>query len=98
MSSRKLRSAAASRAVSRAGARRRCASASRVGVLDGVALLVDDVVELVGDLVVDAAEVDAVEPLLALLAQPLEQLAQALQPFAVAIRACPAASSGAARC
>ena len=51
-----------------------------------VALLVDDVVELAGDLVVDAAEVVALEALLALLAQLLEQLAQALQPLAVAVR------------
>ena len=55
------------------------------GVVDGVALLVDDVVELVGDLVVDAAEVEAVEPLLALPAQLLEQLAQALHALAVAV-------------
>ena len=50
-----------------------------------MALLVDDVVELVGDLVVDAAEVEAVEALLALLAQLLHQLAQALQALAVAV-------------
>ena len=50
-----------------------------------MALLVDDVVELVGDLVVHAAEVEAVEPLLALPAQLLEQLAHALHPLAVAI-------------
>ena len=55
------------------------------GVVDGVALLVDDVVELAGDLVVDAAEVEAVEALLALPAQPLEQLAHALQALAVAV-------------
>ena len=56
-----------------------------LGVVDGVALLVDDVVELAGDLVVDAAEVEAVEPVLALLAQLLEQLAHALQALAVAV-------------
>ena len=56
-----------------------------LGVLDGVALLVDDVVELAGDLVVDAAEVEAVEPLLALLAQLLQQLAHALHALAVAV-------------
>ena len=50
-----------------------------------MALLVDDVVELVGDLVVDAAEVAPVEPLLALLAQLVHQLAQALQALAVAV-------------
>ena len=55
------------------------------GVVDGVALLVDDVVELAGDLVVDAAEVEAVEPVLALLAQLLEQLADALEAVAVAV-------------
>jgi hypothetical protein len=46
-----------------------------------VPLLVDDVVELAVDLVVDAAEVMAVESLLALLAEPGEQIAQPLQPF-----------------
>ena len=50
-----------------------------------VALLVDDVVELVGDLVVDAAEVVALEPSWRSLAQLLEQLAQALQLLAVAV-------------
>ena len=50
-----------------------------------MALLVDDVVELAGDLVVDAAEVEAVEAVLALLAQLLEQLADALQAVAVAV-------------
>ena len=83
-----LRSAAVSRAVSARrsspvrSARR---SASRCGVVDGVALLVDDVVELAGDLVVDPAEVEAVEPLLALPAQLLEQLPHALQALAVAV-------------
>ena len=41
-------------------------------------LLVDDVVELAGDLVVHAAEVVAVESVLALLASRFEQLAQTL--------------------
>ena len=84
MSRRKLRSAAASRAVC---ARRSSPlrSAAWRGVVDGVALLVDDVVELVGDLAVDPAEIELVEPILALLAQLLHQLAQALQPLAVAI-------------
>ena len=55
------------------------------GVVDGVALLVDDVVQLVGDLAVDPAEVELVEPFLALLAQLVHQLAQALQTLAVAV-------------
>ena len=55
------------------------------GVVDGVALLVDDVVELAGDLVVDAAEIEAVEALLTLPAQPFEQLAHALHALAVAV-------------
>ena len=55
------------------------------GVVDGVALLVDDVVELAGDLVVDPAEVEAVEAVLALAAQLLEQLAHALEALAVAV-------------
>ena len=82
-----LRSAAASRAVSarRSSPVRSAALGLADGVVDGVALLVDDVVELAGDLVVDAAEVEAVEALLALLAQLLEQLAHALQPLAVAV-------------
>ena len=75
--------------------------AARLGVADGVvdrvALLVDDVVELAVDLVVHAAEVVPVEPLLALLAQAGEQVAQTLQPLAVAVRACPPAASGAGR-
>ena len=63
------------------------AAALRVagGVLDRVALLVDDVVQLVGDLLVDAAEVEPVEAVLALLAEPLHHLAQALQALAVAV-------------
>jgi len=61
------------------------------GVLDGVTLFVDDVVELVGDLLVDAAEVEAVERLLALLAQLLHEIAQALHLLAIAVAACPAA-------
>ena len=54
-----------------------------LGAVDGVALLVDDVVELAGDLVVDAAEVEAVEAVPAGLAQPLEQLAEPGDPLAV---------------
>ena len=50
-----------------------------------MALLVDDVVQLVGDLVVDAAEVELVELVLALLAQLVHQLAQALHALAVAV-------------
>jgi hypothetical protein len=50
-----------------------------------VALLVDDVVQLVGDLLVHPAEVGAVEPVLTLLTQLLHQLAQALHALAVAI-------------
>ncbi len=55
------------------------------GVVDGVALLVDDVVELAGDLVIDAAEVEAVEPLLPFPAQTFEQLAHTLQALAIAV-------------
>ena len=55
------------------------------GVVDGVTLFVDDVVQLVGDLAVHATEVVLVESLLALLAQLVHQLAQALQALAVAI-------------
>ena len=55
------------------------------GVLDRVPLLVDDVVELAGDLVVHAAEVEAVESLLALAAQPVEQLAHAGEALATAV-------------
>ena len=50
-----------------------------------MAFLVDDVVEFGLDLVVDAAEVVPVETVLALLAQLFQQLAQALQPLAVAV-------------
>ena len=57
--------------------------------VDGVALLVDDVGELPGDLLVHAAEIVALQPLAPLGAQPVEQLAQTLyalapgvQPFA----------------
>ena len=55
------------------------------GVVDGVALLVDDVVELAGDLVVDAAEVEAVEALLALLAQVSSSSRTPCEPLAVAV-------------
>ena len=50
-----------------------------------MALLVDDVVQLVGDLAVHAAEVEAVQPLLAFVAQLLQQLAKALHLVAVAV-------------
>ena len=46
-----------------------------LGTIDGVALLVDDVGELAGDLVVHAAEVRPLEPFPAGAAQPFEQLA-----------------------
>ena len=55
------------------------------GVVDGVALLVDDVVELTGDLVVHAAEVVAVEPVLTLTPELLEQLTDPGQLLAVAV-------------
>ena len=54
-------------------------------VVDRMALFVDDVVELVGDLAVHPAEVELVEAILTLLAQLVHQLAQALQALAVAI-------------
>ena len=54
-------------------------------VVDGVALLVDDVVELAGDLVVHPAEVVTVETLLALAAELVEQLADPCQLLAVAV-------------
>src|SRR5829696_939231 len=76
-SRRRLRSAAVSRAVS--------ALRFAAGVVDGVALFVHDVLELASDLVVDTPEVEPVEPLLALAAELLQQLAHALQAFAVAI-------------
>ena len=51
--------------------------------VDAFALLLDDLVELLGDVLVDAAEVVAVELLAALLAQLLEHLAQAHELLAV---------------
>ena len=56
-----------------------------LGVVDGVALLVDDVVELAGDLVVHPTEVEAVEPLLAFAPQLVEQLADAGEALAVPV-------------
>ena len=53
--------------------------------VDPLALHVDDLVELFGDVVVDAAEVAALELLPAPLAQPLEHLAQAHELLAVAV-------------
>ena len=53
--------------------------------VDALAFLLDDLVELAGDVVVDAAEVVAVEQLAALLAQLVEHLAQALDVAAVAV-------------
>ena len=50
-----------------------------------MALLVDDVVELAGDLVVHTAEVVPVEPVLALAAELLEQLTDPGQLLAVAV-------------
>ena len=47
-----------------------------LGEVDGVALLVDDVGELAGDLVVDAAEIEALEAFPARFAQPAQQLAE----------------------
>ena len=47
-----------------------------LGEIDAVALFVDDVGELAGDLVVHAAEVEALETISTGLAQALEQLAQ----------------------
>ena len=79
-----LRSAAASRAFCSRRSSPLCLGRSQ-RVVDGVALLVDDVVELAGDLVVHAAEVVTVEPLLALRAELLEQLADPCQPLAVAV-------------
>ena len=55
---------------SRRGVRRRWPGVA--GVLDRVTLFVDDVVERLGDLAVDAAEVAVVEPFLALAAQSVD--------------------------
>ena len=46
---------------------------------------VDDLAQLLGDLVVDAAEVEAVEPLLALAAQAVEQVADPLHHLALPV-------------
>ena len=54
-------------------------------VVDPLALGVDDVAQRLGDLVVDAAEVVALELLPPLAAQLLEQLPHALDPLAVAV-------------
>ena len=54
-------------------------------VVEGLALLVDDVAQLLRDVVVDATEVVLLEQVGAAPAQLLHQLAQALQPLAVAI-------------
>jgi glycine/D-amino acid oxidase-like deaminating enzyme len=54
-------------------------------VVERVAFGVEHVAEVLRDLVVHPAEVVVLEPLLALLAQPLEHLAQALHPLAVAV-------------
>ena len=53
--------------------------------VDALALLVDDLVELAGDVLVDAAEVVAVELLAAPLAQLLEHLAHAADVTALAV-------------
>jgi hypothetical protein len=50
-----------------------------------VALLVDNVVQFVGDLLVHAPEVVPIEPVLALLAQPFQHLAQTLNTVALAV-------------
>ncbi len=55
------------------------------GIVDGVAFLVDDVVELSFDLVVDATEVGVLQALLTLGPELFEQLAQALHLLAVAV-------------
>ena len=54
-------------------------------VLDGMTLFIDDVVERVGDLLEDAAEIAPIEALLTLFAQPVHDLAHALQTVAVAV-------------
>ena len=54
-------------------------------LLNCVAFFIDDVVERVGDLLVDTAEVVLVEALLTFLAQLVEHLAQTLHALAVAI-------------
>jgi hypothetical protein len=84
MSSRKLRSIA--------GVTRRLRPAlvaarlrARVAFSTGVALLVDDVVELLRDLVVDAAEVEPVEAVLALAAELVHQLPEPLEALPVAV-------------
>ena len=56
-------------------------------IVERLAFRVDDVLELLGDLVVDTAEVEVVQALLALLAQLLEHLAQTLDAFAVDVEA-----------
>ena len=50
-----------------------------------MALLVDDVVQLVGDLAVHPAEIELVEAVLALLAQLVHHLAQTLHALAVSV-------------
>ena len=82
-----LHVALARRAARRApgGADRRCRSASPDLIVERPALLVDDVAQLLGDVVVHAAEVVLLEQVRPPAPQLLHQLPQALQPLAVAI-------------
>jgi hypothetical protein len=84
MSSRRLRSSAAAWAVLGAPL---VTGVERIpaGVVDRVALLVDDVVEFGLDLVVHATEIAVLQASLTLLTEPFEQLADALQLLAVAV-------------
>ena len=79
-----MRSSAAPWAVSARRGSPLCCGLAELAV-DLVALGLHDLAQLLGDLVVDAAEVEAVEPLLALLAQPLEQVAHALHVLALPV-------------
>ena len=62
-----------------------------------LALGVDDLAQLAGDVVVDAAEVVLLELVAPAAAEPLEHVAQALELLAVAVAGSPAASAAAGR-
>ena len=71
-----------------ASSRRRSSPLSRAWrtlVVEGLALLVDDVAQLLCDVVVDAAEVVLLQEVGAAAAQLLQQLPQALEALAVAV-------------
>ena len=66
-------------------------------LVEGPTLLIDDLAQRIGDLVVHTSEVRVLEAVAAGVAQPLHELAQALDVVALVVLRSPAASSAAAR-